>query len=165
MRQNQALIAKWTWRFQKEKDSLCRKVIKAKYGSSHFDQKIATRCMSSSRSPWFYIQWQSELIYNNIHCIIGNGKCISYWHDIWVGDINLKQNFPLFYPLASAKEASIDDVWSQTNSCWNLCLRRNLKEAEIHEWATLAHKIPTFSPSMEEDKWIWKLEKLESFTT
>lgn len=49
---NEALLAKWGWRFMKEPHSFWRKVIVSIHGASSFDWYSFGKSGSSLRSPW-----------------------------------------------------------------------------------------------------------------
>lgn len=72
--QNKALLAKLIWCYGNQKDSLWRKVIKAKFGSHCFHLKPAENHKVSSRSPWKYILYHKDLILNNVHYKLQKGE-------------------------------------------------------------------------------------------
>lgn len=37
---------------------------------------------------------------------VGDGTRISFWHDLWCGDMTLKATFPALFGIAVAKDAS-----------------------------------------------------------
>jgi hypothetical protein len=38
---------------------------------------------------------------------VGDGTKISFWHDMWCGDMALKVAFPALFDIASAKDSSV----------------------------------------------------------
>lgn len=158
-------MAKWTWGFHNEKDSYWRKVIKAKFGTSQFDRWFSPIAFASIHSPWVNIQRYGGLIISNIRNCIGDGKRTYFWHDPWQGNNCLNNDFPNLFTLAKTKEKCIANVWNQDSQCWNLCLRRNLKDEKINEWAEFSQRVPVFNPTIQMDKWFWKLENSGTFTT
>lgn len=81
-------------------------MIKAKYGSQHFDL-MATEYKPSSKSPWKYILRQKDLVYGNIQCVIGNGSTTAFWHDSWFADYTFQQKLPKLFQLAGSKNVSM----------------------------------------------------------
>ncbi|MDV3193985.1 MAG: hypothetical protein Q8835_02940, partial [Sweet potato little leaf phytoplasma] len=63
------------------------------------------------------------------------------------------------------KDASIAELWSPDTKAWNLCFRRNLNDDEFHEWASLSHRLSSFSTKEENDKWVWSLDNSGDFST
>ena len=47
---------------------------------------------------------------NNIRRVVGNGRGISFWHDIWVGEILLKLKFPRLFDLSVDKKCSVEKM-------------------------------------------------------
>jgi hypothetical protein len=37
---------------------------------------------------------------------VGDSSKVSFWHDLWCGDMTLKEAFPKLYGIAYAKDAS-----------------------------------------------------------
>ncbi|GKV32445.1 hypothetical protein SLEP1_g41054 [Rubroshorea leprosula] len=64
---------------------------------------------------------------------VGNGSCVDFWHDKWVGDKSLRNLFPRLYALANIREGLLKDMgfWSAETWIWdcrlatkdNLCRR------------------------------------------
>lgn len=69
---NQAVLAKWVWRFHNKRDALWRKVIKTKYGSTLMDLKLGKKLIHSSHGPRRFIIRQQNLIYSRIRCAVNN---------------------------------------------------------------------------------------------
>ncbi|KAK8648730.1 hypothetical protein V6N13_129473 [Hibiscus sabdariffa] len=72
----------------------------------------------------------------NIMYVVGDGKRIQFWSDLWIGENRLKLSFPRVFALACQKSGSIADfglvvegVW-----VWNIPLRRSLFDWEIDLW-------------------------------
>lgn len=56
-----------------------------------------------------------------------------------MSNMNLQTSFPRLYRLSTKKEGAIADFWNPQTESWLLHLRRNLKDDEVDEWATLSH--------------------------
>lgn len=103
----------------------------------------------SSRSPWKHILNHQDLVLNNIHYKLQGD---STWSDIWFGDGPLHRIFPKHFVIGDSKYAFVE------NSAWSPNFRRNLKEEEISEWASLNHLILNVTHLRHEVSSVWKLE-------
>jgi hypothetical protein len=62
---------------------------------------------------------------------VGDATRISFWHDLWVGDMTLKAAFPALFGIAAAKDASVAnklELLGGSNQ-WNVSFAR-----EAHDW-------------------------------
>jgi hypothetical protein len=41
--------------------------------------------------------------------VVGDGRRISFWYDLWCGDMVLKVAFPVLFGIACVKDASVAD--------------------------------------------------------
>jgi len=62
---------------------------------------------------------------------VGNGTRISFWHDLWVGNMTLNAAFPALFRMAVAKDASIANnlEFLGGSNQWNISFAR-----EAHDW-------------------------------
>ncbi|KAF5198414.1 hypothetical protein FRX31_011999 [Thalictrum thalictroides] len=67
------------------------------------------------------------------HC--GKGIKIQFWQDRWLGDTQLRYQFPLIYKLTTTKMKRVSDLGhsSNKNVTWNLRLRRYFNDTEAIE--------------------------------
>lgn len=99
---NQAMLAKWWWRFRTEPDALWCKVIKSIHGK---DGRICGQPISSpSTGLWYQIRNLHESLklcsinqYKMFKKKVGNGKNTLFWLDIWVGGSTLAQWYPRLF--------------------------------------------------------------------
>ena len=76
---NQALLAKQAWRLVVNPDSLCAKVVKAKYyPHGKLEDTVFTGNASSS---WSAISHALELLKKGLIWRVGNGESIRVWRD------------------------------------------------------------------------------------
>lgn len=115
---NEALLCKWIWRYIKEKDSLWRNLIDAKYSCKH-PKNIPDMCKySSSKALWFHI--------SKFENMLRNGNNTMCWLHPWNSDEKLYQVFPRFFALAMDKLINVADVWKEDSREWILTFRRPL---------------------------------------
>jgi hypothetical protein len=95
--------------------------------------------------------------------ILGDGKKIRFWLDVWVGNCSLRVAFPRLFEICNHQEWSVARVLRDGDL--NLTFRRNLGAAQGVEWAALTALMEgvSFSPRPDSVKWI--LEKNGCFST
>jgi hypothetical protein len=128
---NQALLGKWIWRFGTERDFLWRKVIEAKYGSVK-----GGWCSSPVNSPYGVSLWKTISkdwsSFKRFSFDVGDGSRVSFWHDVWCGDSNLKETFPTLFAIACNPTASVADILRVHNGTthWDLTFTRYIQDWE-----------------------------------
>jgi len=100
---NKALLGKWLWCYEHEREALWRSVVDAKYGSTW-----AGWC--SLDSPWSHGVWLWKnirkgwsLFSSHTRLVLGDGSRIRFWDDVWCGEMPLKEAFPGLYDIACDK--------------------------------------------------------------
>lgn len=79
---NQALLAKQAWRIVTNPNSLCARVLKARYfANSDF---LQASCPKSASYTWQSILFGRDLLQAGLIWRIGNGKNINVWTDNWI---------------------------------------------------------------------------------
>jgi hypothetical protein len=86
---NQALLARQAWRLLKKPDSLCARLMKARYYP--YGNLLDTVFHSNSSSCWNGVEHGIQLLKKGIIWRVGNGKTIRIWRDNWINRLgNLK---------------------------------------------------------------------------
>lgn len=106
--QNQSLLLKWLWRFV-SKEGLWKEAIVSRYEMEDF------WITKDVRNPygvglWRSIRNQWPKIWGNSRPVIGNGRKISFWNDVWVGQHTLKHLFPVIHNLNQQKSAIVAEI-------------------------------------------------------
>lgn len=171
--QNLALLFKWLWRFSSEPDSLWRLVIADKYGYEPFfspaDVSIPRRggpwkalCTALVKDKNAY-----GLISSCIRKRIGDGENTQFWHDIWVGEIALKNLCPRLFRLSTTPNGPVSSFgfWQGHNWEWTLSWTRILRPMDLCEWNNLVSILNrvTFDP-FNPDSFVWTPSKNEDFS-
>ena len=164
---NKALLCKWSWRFANDRNALWRKVICCKYGESvggwhTYDLRggYGTSLWKEIRKEWFgFIQ--------NVVFVLGDGRRITLWNDVWCGEESLSSSFPSLFSLVVNKEAKIADIWESREGagCWFHTFIRPLNDWELEEMIRFLKTLDdqNFRP-MGEDKLQLKNAKEKGFT-
>lgn len=69
-----------------------------------------------------------------------------------------KEIYPSLYVLSLDKNSTIVDLWNNGKMTLNLRMRRNLKENEVDDWATLSLILPNGGFTNRDDIWLWNLD-------
>ncbi|KAM1157902.1 hypothetical protein ACFX1X_028768 [Malus domestica] len=165
--QNEALLAKWLWRFPRESHSLWHKVIRSKYGLQVNGWNALPPRRVSSRSPWKDISSGAHQFLGCCKFEVGNGERVRFWEDGWLAGGPLKEQFPRLFLLSRKHNHNISSFVEASSSSlsWNFDFRRNLNEMEIEEAASLLQKVEVvrLSPSKMDNR-RWNLEASGLFT-
>ena len=97
---NTALLAKWGWRYSKEKSAPWGQVIRSIHGKEAFDWFTKRKFINSLRSSWVNIArvWRSV---NSLPSFsLGNGLRVGFWTYPWVGNTPIKEQFPRLFRIA-----------------------------------------------------------------
>uniref|UniRef100_A0A803QQM3 Reverse transcriptase domain-containing protein n=1 Tax=Cannabis sativa TaxID=3483 RepID=A0A803QQM3_CANSA len=144
---NKGLLMKWLWRFPLESNSLWHKVIKSRYGraDNFWDTKHGVRL--SPRGPWKDISDLYDEYGKLVKFKVGNGACIRFWEDEWIGGSSLRDQFLNLAVISRAKNASIQEMIGdegEVGDCvasWDLNFRRNIMDREIPSLSQLLQKL------------------------
>ncbi|KAB2615114.1 ribonuclease H protein [Pyrus ussuriensis x Pyrus communis] len=141
--QNEALLAKWLWRFPKEPNSLWHKVIRSKYGLQDNGWNANPPLRGSSRSPWKDISCGLQSFLQCCKFEVSNGERVRCWEDGWLEGGPLKEQFPRLFLLSRMHNQNITSFvdLSINSLSWNFDFRRNLNEVEIEGAARLLQKV------------------------
>lgn len=92
-----------------ESSALWRRLIVAKYGSSHSDTKAETSSLKVAQGPWKAISLLQQMVDQHVAVTVGNGHLVAFWHGIWVNYAFLHIAFPNLFASSFAKEATVFD--------------------------------------------------------
>lgn len=89
---------------------------------------------------------------------MGSGREISFWEEVWAGNIPLKRKFPRLFHLSEMREGSISEMgkWEDGRWKWEWKWRRDLFDREkfaINEFECFINRFPL--KENEEDTWRW----------
>lgn len=95
--------------------------------------------------------------------ILGNGKKIRFWHDVWIGGCPLKIAFSNIFEISNQQEWTVCRILEF--GLTNLSFRRSFGSREDNEWLELSHLLEGVSLTEGNDSVKWVLEKSGIFTT
>ncbi|KAJ0927058.1 hypothetical protein HanRHA438_Chr04g0178391 [Helianthus annuus] len=158
LKDNNALLSKWGWRFKTKRDNLWVGVINALHSSgSDWDFVPQTKSLSgvwcnivaSIKRPFLV----GSSICNLFKGAVGRGDNIMFWLDPWLGDVPLKLKFPSSFKLELFKSCSVRDRL-EGDGLWRW--RHELdSSSERLEWDSLIAYLGSVTLSDNPDRWLW----------
>ena len=140
---NKALLCKWSWRFANDQNALWRKVICCKFGESIGGWHTRDLRGGYRTSLWKEIRKEWFVFFQNAAFVLGDGRRINFWSDVWCGGEALRDRFPTLFNLATNKEAKVADIWDirEGDGCWSPTFLRALNDWEIEEMTRFLHTL------------------------
>jgi len=111
---NDALIAKWSWRYRMSEVGLWRDILEARYRNwrnmnvtlIHRKQSLWWKdlCKISGR------EIQGNWFDYRTHWLLANGRSVKFWEDRWVDGQVLKEKFPRLFTISQCKDNTVGDL-------------------------------------------------------
>ena len=118
---NDALLAKQAWRLLDNPNSLCARVLKARYFPN--EGFLTAGCPASASKTWKAIIQGRDMLKTGLIRLVGNGETNEVWHDQWIeGTISMK-------PMGSLKPNSVQfvsDLLDPGTNQWDTDLVRSI---------------------------------------
>ncbi|WMV07424.1 hypothetical protein MTR67_000809 [Solanum verrucosum] len=115
--QNNSLLMKWLWRYNRKDHALWREVIRHKFGELNpWCTNVSTD--TDGVGAWKTIRALWPKLERNLQKRVGDGKRIKFWKDAWKEQSPLMEIFPRLFILSNNPDATIYDKWSAQG--WNL---------------------------------------------
>ena len=118
---NLSLLAKQVWRLLSEPDSLCARVLRAKY---YQDGKLLqARMKSGSSYTWQSVMAGLECFKQGYIWHVGDGSQINIWNDHWIPS---SHNMKVLTPRGNILVSMVDELISPIDRRWDIQLIRSL---------------------------------------
>ena len=164
---NRALLFKWIWRFRNNQNELWSSVISSIYGPNG---GIGRSTRGSFASPWCaVIKAATQLCNRNVDLFagcqrkVGDGRSISFWHDVWLGGISLSNRYNRVYALDRDKDCRVVERISLAD--WSGCLRRHPRGGvEEHQFMGLQEELASVALTGGSDAWVWESDPEGGFS-
>ncbi|CAN1252348.1 Putative ribonuclease H protein At1g65750 [Linum perenne] len=164
---NEALLAKWAWRFAVERNAWWRGLMIVKCGKGRSDWQTSWNVGSAGCSMWIWIARSCSLFWRHGYLDPGGGMC-DFWSDVWIRGVRLGEEFPRIAAAAQYSEAMVCDVCSFVSGwTWDIPLSTTLRGGALNEWELLLerlHSLPADTITAGPASVIWPLEKSGSFS-
>ena len=156
---NLSLLAKWIWRFKKEKEALWVRVIKSIHGASGSMKGEEVKKMHSCIWKSILLKMKNlDSVYLNIPNLlqveIGNGEDTLFWEDKWNEKGSLKDIFPRIYALESEKKVKANQRLDRDIEDWER--RRAIRDGREREEANMLEVILN-SQNLSNKKDSWRI--------
>ncbi|PWA42563.1 hypothetical protein CTI12_AA543490 [Artemisia annua] len=90
---------------------------------------------------------------------VNSGTSTKFWHDTWISNTSLRNQFPRLYRLTTNKDILIRDCWNQG---WNFSWSRNINSGtNAIQLATLHNMLSGITLSDSADVWVWCIKPPE----
>lgn len=117
----------------------------------------------SPKRPWQHIDAKGiisfeEIIQKHSTVVVGNGRRIKFWSDMWCDSVLLCTKYPNLFALSILPEGTVADhrCGPQGSGSWNILFRRTLFDREISDLGPLLQAIEGVQVTEEEDSRVWR---------
>ncbi|GKV47185.1 hypothetical protein SLEP1_g54104 [Rubroshorea leprosula] len=165
-RRNWALLGKWWFKLGEGGESLWKRVVWDKYYGGRREMDI--RAVESVRMSRIWrdvisvggnsIKLQ-DMLGKGFRWMVGDGRQVGFWRELWVGDKSLKELCPRLFELAMNKSGMVCEmgVWDRGLWRWNVDWRRGRLGRERGEEAVLWEVLSRVQITEgRKDCWTWR---------
>jgi hypothetical protein len=156
---NRCLLAKWLLKIETGEDNLCCNLLRQKYLG---EREIFSYKRNNGSQFWKGLMSVREDVVRGLTYILGDGKKIRFWLDVWMGSCALKVTFPRLFEICNQQEWSVSRVLRDGNL--NMTFRRNFGAAQEVEWADLTTMMENTHLTLSLDTMRWVFEKSGQFS-
>ncbi|GFP87170.1 hypothetical protein PHJA_000860700 [Phtheirospermum japonicum] len=163
------------WRFLCEKESLWVRVLESKYGdgwgrgSSGIPRGLKGKLLGWWRDIInITTGYGGEWFYGNLERVLGNGRRISFWEEVWVGGESLKSIFPRLFSVSLDKKKNVGEmgVWEGSEWRWEWNWRRQIFDFKLNAFDDLVSLVSRCCLKEElNDAWRWRGSPTEKYVT
>jgi hypothetical protein len=152
---NISLMCKWWWTLEHE-TGLWQEIVRLKYAK---DTHVCLIKPSSHDSPvWTDLLKIRHIYLKGREYELNDGRSISFWFDIWMGNTALCTSYPALYDLCLEQDKSVKEM---ADADWVLHFKINLPPVLRVQWYELAAKLNSvvLKDGRDEVKWKWSSSK------
>lgn len=158
---NAALLCKWIFKLETGVENPCCDLLRRKYmveGGGFFQSKV-----EGGSQFWRGLHEVKGWMKLGSSYKLGDGKNISFWDDIWLGETPLKTQFPYIFSVCADDNKTTHQMYVEGE--WKISLRRTLGEGELEEWGQLHALLQNIELNSGKDSMCWNLNKTGMFST
>lgn len=165
---NRAMLNKWLWRFEVERDALWRRLMAAKYEEDHLGWSCRHPEGAIGCCVWKNISKGKDDFFHWIRFKDNDGGRVRFYLDPWCFRDPLAIIFPNCFNLAVNKRGTVKEHMKRSGSIcsWNIEPRRNLNDWEIEEMGRLMESLERYElrGRGQSDEMIWILDEDNGFS-
>ncbi|XP_051221697.1 uncharacterized mitochondrial protein AtMg00310-like [Lolium perenne] len=118
---NMALLSKWVWRLYQDEDTIWARIIRAKYADA---SDLFAGTSQGGSQFWKNLHKIKHLFKVGAKHEVKDGARTNFWMDWWLGNVPLKDTFPLLFAIFDNQTLSVANAWH--NSQLEIRFRRSL---------------------------------------
>ena len=154
-RMSKALLAKWLVRFLDDSVVGTWKTI--------LQQKYSVLGTYGLHSPfWKDIMQTKDIVEVSTDWQVGNGHCIKFWLDRWIGNTALHTVYPNLFTIAYDQNILVSQVF--TSNGFRIEFSRQLVGVYHTEWCALLSQFHNFQLSSHNDQIVWRWSSTGRFS-
>lgn len=141
---NLALLGAWIFRYHLNSNAIWRSIVDFKYKT---DDPNVLCCPTVGASPfWKGVLWAVQAAHMGIRWVIGDGRKVRFWEDIWLGNISLATVYWPLYIINEQQGKTLRDVWD--GETLMLTFRRSVSTSTMNLWRELCSLMELVSLSL-----------------
>lgn len=156
---NKCLLGKWIYKIEKGDTYPCTTLLRKKYLG---DRGFYNSNPNGGSQFWKGLHEIKDEFSQGLKYILGDGKKIRFWIDVWIGECPLKITYDNIFKICEQQNATIREIFDGSN--WNLTFRRNYGPREMMEWDELLQDLKDVRLKDEPDNIRWMLESSGKYT-
>lgn len=158
---NMSLLASWAKRYFADTNKNWVSLVEYKYQTNKPNLLWSKEKVGSPF--WKSFSWALAGVRPFYKWVVGDGSRVSFWHDVWVGDISLKTQFWDVFDLCQQQNCTVQQVWD--GRILKLTFRRCVNVAFLDQWNALISVVQNAQPSDKPDEPVWTLDSSGKYTT
>ncbi|CAI8613253.1 unnamed protein product [Vicia faba] len=158
---NSTLLCKWKWRMLKEETAIWKDILQTRYEDLTIRnmQDVQASKIKKSSIWWRDVVSAGRVVLADKTCAdifmikvkykVGSGEKTVFWHNIWIGDKPLKEEFHEVYAKVVNKLGRVCELWKSAPLVWKWDLGIS-KEVLISMNGTAARQLKELEEILEE---------------
>jgi len=110
---NLSLLCAWIFIYHLNSNAIWVRILDSKYRTKNPNILC---CPDVGASPfWKGVLWAAQAAHMGVKWIVGNGRKIRFWEDIWLGNTSLAILYWPLYVINEQQGKTVSDVWDGVN--------------------------------------------------
>jgi hypothetical protein len=125
--------------------------------------KIFSSTPNSCSPFWHSIHKVKEHFRLGVRFLPGKDSSISFWKDVWIGEVPLCSRFPTLFAKSSDADLTMVQVYSEEG--WRIFFRRALDQGDLQAWSELCSLVADIELDDVPTTISWRLAHSGKFST